>query len=656
MRLVALIGGLVPVLAIAIVSSGSARAADAPVPAPTDEPDTDSRVLLDEVTLTFGVDRKTGKPYADRESHQQIRILRADGVSEAGRTVAYRKGASEVTRIEGSTTLPDGRVERLDPKDVGDFLTITDWELFGDDRTKRFTLPLAVKGAVLDFRTTTRHFELDLAFGTLLGNGAPTDLVRLRVVLPAGAVVEHMVVRGNDPVDLPPVESTRPDGGRELLWEVRDVPGDSAEPFAPGLWFREARVILALQSMVVDGKTVPGRPDLAAHVAWLDARYREQSQPDADLVATVGKALAEAGQPTDAREKARVLYEWVQDHIRYVAVELGEGGWVPHSARSVLTTLYGDCKDKANLLSAMLRVAGIDSVPVVILTRSGPVRRVTMPGRGSFNHAILGVRIGDELVLADPTTTTVPFGKLPAGDQDADILVVDPGRPRMEHTPRDAPESSRKEERTDLTVQPDGALTGRFAIRFVGDRAYSERAAFRVRTPKSRKDFVRQNLDLSVDGLEIVSFESLGGGARDETFELTGHLRGRAPVAWSGTTALVRARALVGTSEQAPSFAPRKSEFLRGWGSSETIRTTVRFPVPVRSVAKAWGGARDGVTGAYRWSAGIVDGALVVERSAVYRPASVVAAEFEDKVAAVFRAISTSDAPLRIELDGEVRP
>ena len=65
-------------------------------------------------------------------------------------------------------------------------------------------------------------------------------------------------------------------------------------------------------------------------------------------------------------EKMKGLAQFVQHDIRYVAIELGIGGWQPHSASDVFVHRYGDCKDKATLLSSMLSRIGIDSFYVVI--------------------------------------------------------------------------------------------------------------------------------------------------------------------------------------------------------------------------------------------------------------------------------------------------
>ena len=57
----------------------------------------------------------------------------------------------------------------------------------------------------------------------------------------------------------------------------------------------------------------------------------------------------------------KALARFVQHDIRYVAIELGIGGFQPHPAAEVFAHHYGDCKDKATLLSSMLRQIGIES-------------------------------------------------------------------------------------------------------------------------------------------------------------------------------------------------------------------------------------------------------------------------------------------------------
>jgi transglutaminase-like putative cysteine protease len=56
----------------------------------------------------------------------------------------------------------------------------------------------------------------------------------------------------------------------------------------------------------------------------------------------------------------------MKKNIRYVAVYLSLGRVVPNEAASVLHNKFGDCKDKATLMSALLAAKGIASEQALI--------------------------------------------------------------------------------------------------------------------------------------------------------------------------------------------------------------------------------------------------------------------------------------------------
>src|SRR5207249_6831514 len=127
--------------------------------------------------------------------------------------------------------------------------------------------------------------------------------------------------------------------------------------------------------------------------------------------------------------KMKALAQFVQHDVRYVAIELGIGGWQPHSAADVMVHHYGDCKDKATLLASMLHEIGVDSYYVVINMERGSVGPET-PANLGFDHVILAIRlpetaIADPSLIAtmnhprlgrilffDPTNEITPFGQL----------------------------------------------------------------------------------------------------------------------------------------------------------------------------------------------------------------------------------------------------
>ncbi|HEY5792172.1 MAG TPA: DUF3857 domain-containing protein, partial [Chthoniobacterales bacterium] len=121
-------------------------------------------------------------------------------------------------------------------------------------------------------------------------------------------------------------------------------------------------------------------------------------------------------------ERIRAAFEFVSA-LRYRFIELGIGGYRPRTPEQVMENLYGDCKDKANLLIALLRSMGIPA-DFVLINRLDSTD-VAFPG-WQFNHAIASVPPGEgqpETLWLDTTDTITPFGYLAPGNFGRDALV-----------------------------------------------------------------------------------------------------------------------------------------------------------------------------------------------------------------------------------------
>jgi hypothetical protein len=132
------------------------------------------------------------------------------------------------------------------------------------------------------------------------------------------------------------------------------------------------------------------------------------------------------------KEKARAIYEWVSKHVRYVGVEFGNGALVPHDAEAVLANAYGDCKDHVALFSALLKAAGIDSVPVLINASNGYTAS-KVPTLGQFNHLIAW--LPDFKLYADTTANYLPFGTLALSEYGKPVLLAGTGMVGLRQIP-----------------------------------------------------------------------------------------------------------------------------------------------------------------------------------------------------------------------------
>ncbi|MDW8211729.1 MAG: transglutaminase domain-containing protein [Cytophagales bacterium] len=114
-------------------------------------------------------------------------------------------------------------------------------------------------------------------------------------------------------------------------------------------------------------------------------------------------------------EKAKAIFEWVQQNVHYIAFEDGYGGLVPRKAAEVLQKRYGDCKDMTSLLIALMRCSGIPAYFTWIGTRSLPYRYTELPAPVVDNHMIATIKINDQYIFLDATNPYLPFG-LPSSE------------------------------------------------------------------------------------------------------------------------------------------------------------------------------------------------------------------------------------------------
>jgi hypothetical protein len=233
--------------------------------------------------------------------------------------------------------------------------------------------------------------------------------------------------------------------GEGVRWEARNLPALVAVEHVPPGAKTTAGIVFMPTSLKL-GKYAFNGDTWADIGLWYRDLAAEQYLPSAPG----GAVDSGATMP----EIARRCYDEVTDKVRYVAVEIGVGGWKPDVANRTELRGYGDCKDMATLLVSKLRQHGIESYPVLVLTRSAGWTDTAFPGF-EFNHVITAAIQGSDTVWMDPTCETCPFGELPQGDEDINVLVVTEQGGVLRHTPP--------------SVAEDNLLVRRTSVRFGAD-------------------------------------------------------------------------------------------------------------------------------------------------------------------------------------------
>ncbi len=184
---------------------------------------------------------------------------------------------------------------------------------------------------------------------------------------------------------------------------------------------------------------------------WYWSLVAEQLAPDAEVRRVATEAVKGA---VSLEEKVRAVHKRVIQGTRYVGLEFGIHGYKPYCVSQVLARRFGDCKDKASLLVAMLKLAGVEAEMVLLRTRRGGDVQTAPASLAVFDHAIAYVPALD--LYLDGTAEFSGAHELPYQDQGVLALRVGPKGSMLVHTPVLPSSSNQAIRRWDVAIDASG--------------------------------------------------------------------------------------------------------------------------------------------------------------------------------------------------------
>jgi hypothetical protein len=197
-----------------------------------------------------------------------------------------------------------------------------------------------------------------------------------------------------------------------------------------------------------------------------------------------GKARELTAGLTDRGQRLAALTAFARRQVRYVAVEVGIGGYRPHTPQQVIERLWGDCKDKALLLVDLLHEVGIEAYPALALLDSRARVDREFPSPYQFNHMIVAVPaaglalspdapVAGGYLFLDATQDTGGLAWLQPAVQDQETLVVRDGKGELVRTPvRSATEARRLTVTLDLAASGEAKGSARLELTGEGGAAF----------------------------------------------------------------------------------------------------------------------------------------------------------------------------------------
>jgi transglutaminase-like putative cysteine protease len=515
-------------------------AAQEKLPAYSDEPI--AVFLLDETQTSV-------MPNGDIESRHRVavRILRPRGQDEYGYAEVPFDNETKITSFKGWTITADGHEFALGEKDAIE-RGVSTYEIFTDNREKALKFTAAEPGAVVGYEYVQKQRQFVFEDSWMFQAPVPVHRTRFVLQLPAGW--EYSTYWLNYPEH--PPQTTGPN---QYLWDLTDIPATKDEPDMPPYEAVAGQMGVKFfpQDPAQRAKTMGTWNDLGLWFDSLTATSRTASPQITQKVAELTAGM------TDPIAKMQALAGYVQSQIRYAAIEIGIGNLQPHPAADVFSRQYGDCKDKATLLSTMLQVAGIESYYVVVDTDRGVVHPDYPSLR--FDHVIVAIRIPGgatggglfatvddpklgRLLFFDPTDEYVPLGYLPTELQDNYGLVVAPTGGTLMTMPLLPASTNRLLRTASLTLSPSGDLAGEVKELRWGAPAQEEREMFMDAQPSKRAEIFENFLGEFLRNFQLTGASIGNLDKYDDTLSLDYKFASQGYAKMAGDELLVRPRIL----------------------------------------------------------------------------------------------------------------
>ncbi len=382
------------------------------------------------------------------------------------------------------------------------------WRVYYDRRLRIVLLPELRPGDVLELRyrvddVAHRNVFADY-FGDLhvLQREVPVRHAEYLLISPKR---RSLAFRSGGPV---PLRHTRRFEGERRIdrWVGEELPAVISEPLMPGPTETTAHVHVS---------TYQRWEDVAR---WYWGLIEDQLVLDDRLRQVAREALRKA--PNLERRVER-LYEWVLEHTRYVAMEFGIHGYKPYRVTDVARRGFGDCKDKASLLYALLREANVEAHIVLLRTRRNGAVAPEPASLAVFDHAIVYVPALD--LYLDGTAEHSGPGELPPMDQGAMVLHVAPGVGQLRTTPILPATRHLEAERWDLRVARDGSAKGRVTLHWEGTAAPIWRRELEAEGTRLQR--IERTLQRRFPGLRVERLRMQGAMTRTRPVEVEAEAR-----------------------------------------------------------------------------------------------------------------------------------
>ncbi|TKC10289.1 DUF3857 domain-containing protein [Pedobacter polaris] len=394
---------------------------------------------------------------------QAITVLNKNGDENARLVLFYDKNIS-IKSIKGEVYNEVGKlVNKFSQSDFKDESAVQGFSLFEDNRVKHFlpsvnTYPYTIvynyeirykQNLIIPDWVPKPASDVSVEKSSYTFICKPSDQFRIKT--------QSLTTSVDEKVD---------DKQKVLVWKVNHLLGVKPEPYSPLKETYQTYVKIAPQQFSYFNYK-------GSYANWqeLGKWYYDNLLKDRNNLppATIEviKDLIK-NEKTD-KDKARKIYQYLQDKTRYISIQVGIGGFQPFTAADVDRLGYGDCKALVNYMQSLLNVAGIESYYCVV--KSGSEKKSLDPTYASMNqgnHIILCMPLKGDTTWLECTSQKIPFGFLSDFTDDRYVLACTSEGGKLLKTPTYSMQNNLQVRNANLVIDNNGSVNGTVKTIFSG--------------------------------------------------------------------------------------------------------------------------------------------------------------------------------------------
>jgi len=389
-------------------------------------------------------------------------ILDKEGIDDAILSIHYDKNSSVLIKQATLYDASGKKIRKVKLSEIFDFPVHDGYSMYSDDRGKFFKpdfaeYPYTVEydyevfstnlisyglcSPINDYDLSVEHYKFSIRY---------PDNIKVKKKELNVSIQSDYIHKGN-------IFSES--------WEFNNLKAIEDEPFDISLSERTPIVYLMPNNLIYDDYkgTADNWVDFGK---WVFNLYIGRDELSEDEKASITKMVYGI---SDTIQKVKILYQYLQDHTRYVAITLGIGGFQPFSAKTVYETGYGDCKALSNYMHSLLSYIGVESY-VALVSHGRYIKPVfkEFPNFHQFDHVILCVPNYKDTIWLECTDQKIPFGFLGDFTDDRDVLLITKDGGKFAHTKKYEVSDNLRSCNSQFTIDSTGTAVCSINTRYLG--------------------------------------------------------------------------------------------------------------------------------------------------------------------------------------------